>query len=210
MAQRAETAVAVAEPWDADDQTTDPGPVTEETYRRVAMEDPERQWELHDGLLREKPGMGMEHNDVMMYLAISLAPQLDASIFRLRVNSARLRIPFGRYYIPDLVVVPTEEVLKIAGREGELEFYDRPVPFLAELRSPSTSQYDVNVKLPNYQKRGDLEIWRLEPYEHRLTAWRRQPDGTYQDSVQTGGVVALTGLPGVEIDLDALFNVRAR
>jgi len=210
MAQRADTAVAVAAPWDAPDPATDPGPVTEATYRRVAMEDPERQWELHDGLLREKPGMGMEHNDVMFYLGAQLLPRLDASKFRIRVNSARLRLPFGRYYIPDLVVVPTEEVLKIAGREGELEFYDRPVPFLAELRSPSTSRYDINVKLPNYQKRGDLEIWRLEPYEHRLTAWRRRPDGTYDESLHTSGVVQLTGLPDVEIDLDALFDVRAR
>ena len=65
MAQRAHASAAVLDRADADLLTSDPGPVTEETYRRVAMEDPERQWELHDGLLREKPGMGMEHNDVI-------------------------------------------------------------------------------------------------------------------------------------------------
>src|SRR5215211_1449123 len=147
MAQRAQTATAVVDPLDETWPVTDPGPVTEETFRRVAMEDPERQWELHDGLLREQPGMEMEHNDVMFYLGVYLAPQLDVSKFRIRVNSARLRLPSGNYYIPDLVVVPTEEVLKIAGRPGELEYYDVPVPLLAELWSRSTGRYDVNTKL---------------------------------------------------------------
>jgi Uma2 family endonuclease len=177
---------------------------------RVAFEDPERHWELHDGLLREKPGMSMEHNDVMFYLGGYLLTQLDAGKFRIRVNSARLRLPSGSYYIPDLVVLPIEYVLAIAGRPGELEYYDKPVPFLAELRSPSTARYDVNVKLPNYRLRGDLEIWRGHPFEHRLTTWCRQPDGSYAETVYTGGIVRPIALPGVAIDLDALFNVRAR
>jgi hypothetical protein len=74
MAQIGHTTSAVIDPVDGSWAATDPGPVREETYRSVAMEDPERQWELHDGLLREKPGMGMGHNDVMMYLVIVLAP----------------------------------------------------------------------------------------------------------------------------------------
>jgi Uma2 family endonuclease len=210
MAQTAHASSAVIDTVDESWAVTDPGPVREETYRLVAMEDPERQWELHDGLLREKPGMGMGHNDVMMYLAIDLAPQLDASKFRLRANSARLRLPSGSYYIPDLVVIPTEYVLKFADRPDDLEYYDGPVPLLGELWSRSTGNYDVNTKLPNYQKRGDLEIWRLQPYEHRLTTWRRQPDGTYQASDHLGGIIQPIGLPGVEIDLDTLFDVRGR
>ena len=102
MAQRARSSSAVINPIDDARPAIDPGPVTEETYRRVAMEDPERQWELHDGLLREKPGKEMEHNDVVFYLGGYLLPQLDGSKFRIRVNSARLRIPSGSYYIPDL------------------------------------------------------------------------------------------------------------
>jgi Uma2 family endonuclease len=210
MAQRMGAASTVIDPAVEARPAGDAGPVTEETYRRVAMEDPERNWELHDGLLREKPGMGMEHNDVMIFLVISLAPQLDPSKYRIRSNSARLRLPTGSYYIPDLVVVPTDDVLRLAGRPGELEFYDRPVPLLAELWSPSTGRYDVNIKLLNYQQRGDLEIWRLHPYEHRLTAWRRQPDGSYDETVATSGIVRPVALPGVAIDLDALFNVRVR
>ncbi len=32
---------------------------------------------------------------------------------------------------------------------------------------------DVESKLPDYRRRGDLEVWRIHPYERTLTAWRR-------------------------------------
>ncbi len=53
-------------------------PVTEETYRRVALEDPEGQWELHCGRLRQRPGMTLEHNQVQTRLLFDLMRQLDA------------------------------------------------------------------------------------------------------------------------------------
>jgi hypothetical protein len=31
--------------------------VSQQTYERVALEDPDGRWELHGGRLREKPGM---------------------------------------------------------------------------------------------------------------------------------------------------------
>ena len=50
------------------------------------------------------------------------------------------------------------------------------------------------------------EIWRIHPYERTLTAWRRLPDGSYDETVHHEGVVSPTALPGVEIDLAALFD----
>ena len=52
-----------------------------------------------------------------------------------------------------------------------------------------------------------LEIWRLHPYDKTLTTWRRQRDGSYAETVYTGGQVHPVALPGVTIDLDALFAV---
>ena len=57
-----------------------------------------------------------------------------------------------------------------------------------------------------YQQRGDLEIWRIHPYECTLTTWRRLPDGSYEEAVHSEGVVIPTALPGVVIDLAMLFN----
>ncbi len=44
------------------------------------------------------------------------------------------------------------------------------------------------------------------PYERTLTAWRRRDDGSYSETVYTGGVVEPVALPGVTIDLGLLFD----
>ena len=78
---------------------------------------------------------------------------------------------------------------------------------MVEVWSPSTGDYDVDGKIPEYKPRGDREIWRLHPYERTLTTWVRQADGSYVETVHTGGVVRPAWLPDVAIDLAALFAV---
>jgi Uma2 family endonuclease len=141
----------------------------------------------------------------MYELGFSLGQQLDRSQFRIRVNAGRLRRTAENFFIPDVLVVPRE--LERAQRGiMRLEYYPEPLPLVVEVWSPSTGDYDVETKLVEYQRRGDLEIWRIHPYEHTLTAWVRQPDGTYSQTVYTGGVVRPSALPGVEIDFDRLFD----
>jgi Uma2 family endonuclease len=86
-----------------------------------------------------------------------------------------------------------------------LEVYDEALPLVVEVRSPSTGTYDVDEKIPEYKRRGDLEIWRVHPFERTMTAWRRQPDGTYTETTYEGGAVQPVALPNVTVDLDALF-----
>jgi Uma2 family endonuclease len=103
------------------------------------------------------------------------------------------------------MVIPSAMEQRQRGGPGHLEVYAEPLPLVVEVWSPSTGDYDVDGKLPEYQQRGDLEIWRIHPYERTLTRWVRRPDGSYSESVQRGGTVAPAALPGVTIDLDALF-----
>ena len=51
--------------------------------------------------------------------------------------------------------------------QRSLEVYEGPLPLVVEVWSASTGNYDVESKLLEYQRRGDLEIWRLHPYERR-------------------------------------------
>ena len=181
-------------------------PISEDTYERVALEDPEGQWELVCGRLRSKPAMTTEHNDVMRELDGQLRDQLDRQTYTVSVNSARLRISNGSYYVPDVCVLPRASVRRLLQTPGRFEVYDEPMPLVVEVWSPSTGEYDVEEKLREYQQRGDLEIWRVHPYDRTLTAWCRRIDGGYPETVYRGGAVAPAALPGVAIDLQRLFQ----
>jgi Uma2 family endonuclease len=183
----------------------EPGmPVSEQTFLQVALEDPSGHWELHCGALRQKPDMTAPHNRIMSRLSGWLFQQLDLSQFEVRTNSGHVRRSPENYYIPDVSVIPTEFVERQM-TSLELETYGDPLPLVVEIWSPSTGQYDVTIKLHEYQRRGDLEIWLIHPYDRVLRAWRRQPDGSYTESAHTSGAVQPVALPNVTIDLDALF-----
>jgi Uma2 family endonuclease len=102
-----------------------------------------------------------------------------------------------------VLVLPAE----LFQAQASFETYSAPLPLVIEVWSPSTGGFDVGTKLANYQRRGDLEIWRIHPRERTLTAWRRQPDGTYEVTVYRRGIVRPEFLPNVAIDLDALLAV---
>jgi Uma2 family endonuclease len=178
--------------------------VTEETYRRLALGN--TRLELHRGQLREKPGMSVEHGSVEDNLLAQLYGQLDRSKYRLRANFAKLRRSSDTYYIPDVTVIPAALVQALFESPRSLDAYPDPLPLVVEIWSPSTGDYDIHAKLPDYQHRGDREIWYIHPYERTLTAWRREPDGTYVETVFRDGLVQPSSLPGVAIDLAALFK----
>ena len=83
-------------------------PVTERTYEAIALEDPDRKWELHLGRLREKPAMTWKHNTGSFELAFQLRRQLDPTRYHVVHDSGRLRRQDETYYIPDVFVVSTE------------------------------------------------------------------------------------------------------
>jgi Uma2 family endonuclease len=179
-------------------------PISEVEFRKRALEEPDEQWELHCGIPRRKPGMTAPHNRAMTRLAGFLLQQLDPKEFDVRCNSGHVRHTAERYYIPDVAVIPVALVLPWLDRYA-LEFYDDPLPLVVEIWSPSTGDYDIETKLVSYQRRGDTEIWCIHPYERTLISWRRQADGSYTETAYGGGAVSPVALPGVVIDLDALF-----
>jgi Uma2 family endonuclease len=180
--------------------------ISEEAYERLALAEPDRKWELRDGYPREKPGMTFAHNWLEMKLGYMLMSQLDWSVYQVRVDAGRVRRPSATYFIPDVFVLPTAYTSPLRDRSDVLEVYDQPLPLVVEVWSRSTGDYDVEEKLAVYRTRGDLEIWRIHPYERTLTAWRRLPDGRYDETIHHEEVVRPTALPGVKIDLAALFD----
>jgi Uma2 family endonuclease len=178
--------------------------LSEQEFRDLALSDEDRFWELWDGVPVEKPLMSIEHNSVAFFLGHLLQSQLDRCQYRITVNGDRARHSARNFFIPDVIVIPVAYQASLDPRE--LGIYAEPLPFVAEVWSPSTGRYDMTAKLPRYRERGDREIWYLYTYGHTLIAWRKQPDGTYTETSYAGGVVPVLSRPGVTIDLDALLD----
>jgi Uma2 family endonuclease len=177
--------------------------MSEQEYEDFVLSGVEGQWELHDGVLVEKPGMSWKHMASASLLGVLLQNQLDLNEFRVFFES-RVRRPTATIFLPDVMVVPTAYGEGIA-ELPVLAIFSKPLPLVVEVWSPSTGEYDVETKIPVYRQRGDAEIWRIHPYERTLTRWVRQPDGAYVESTHHGGIVALAALPDVTIDLDRFF-----
>jgi Uma2 family endonuclease len=182
-------------------------PVSEALFQEVAFADDTASWELICGRLRPKPPMTAFHAQTIRVLVRDLGPQLPSAELIAGGEGPHLRVPGGNVRRPDVCVVPIEAV-KRHQREfpTALETYDEPMPLVVEVWSPSTGEYDVDTKLLEYQRRGDLEVWRIHPFERTLIAWVRQPDGTYTETLYTTGAVRPTYLPGVTIELARLFD----
>jgi Uma2 family endonuclease len=179
--------------------------VNEQDFLKLVMNDPKGQWELHCGELVQKPDMTLEHNWATRQLGFILHEQLDRAEYDVVPNMGHVHHSPDHYYIPDLYVVPMAYIRRLHRQPRALEMYGDPLPLVVEVWSPTTGRYDVQTKLHEYQRRGDLEIWYIHPYDRTLRAWSRQPDGTYAETLHTDGMVRPASLPGVAIDLDQLF-----
>jgi Uma2 family endonuclease len=179
--------------------------ISVETYERVALEDNDALWELDCGRLRQKPPMTAAHNHTTRLLRRQIERHLPESAYEI-AETARLRIASGSFYVPDLVVLPVALVAEALRQPHELEVYTAALPLVIEVWSPSTGDYDVNTKIPEYQRRGDREIWLIHPCERWLRAWRREPDGSYTEALYTGdALVEPIMLPGARIELAKVF-----
>jgi Uma2 family endonuclease len=179
--------------------------MSEEAYQRLVFSEPDigKILELHDGRVVEKPGTTWEHGNINAGLGFLLQHQLDRAEFRV-FHGLRLRWPPATIYIPDVFVIPTAYGDEFRGRDDILAIFTHPAPLVVEVWN-TIGGYDVDAKIPIYQQRGDLEIWRIHPYERTTIVRRRQPDGSYEKMTYREGVISPMALPNVTIDLAALF-----
>jgi Uma2 family endonuclease len=180
--------------------------MSEQEYRELALNEEDRLWELWDGVLVEKPGMSMRHDVVASYLMHLLQSQLDPRDYLVNVNGGKARRSARFYFIPDVVVIPTSFLLSGWDDPRAFNAHAEPLPLVVEVWSRTTAAYDYAVKLQDYRERGDLEIWYIHSYERTLTAWRKQPDGSYTEELYSGGIVPVVSLPGVSIDFEAVLS----
>jgi Uma2 family endonuclease len=178
--------------------------ISEEAYQQFVLSGVDGSWELHEGRLVEKPGMTFRQGQISMLLGHFLLSQLDRDAYAV-VSELRVRRSSATVFVPDLMVVPAAYSEEIRDRPV-LAIFSDPLPLVVQIWSPSTGDYDIDAKVPVYQQRGDLEIWRIHPYERTLTTWIRQADGSYLESTYREGIIHPVALAGITIDLDELFG----
>jgi Uma2 family endonuclease len=178
--------------------------ISESEYEQIVLAEPVERWELIEGRLREKPGMSWDHGRIVSLLIQRLGAQLNPYHYVVFAET-RVRRALGTIFLPDVMVVPTEYGETLAGRPI-LAIFSQPLPLVVEIWSPSTGDYDVDTKIPEYQQRGDLEIWRIHPYEKTLTVWRRQQNSSYDEVVLVQGTISPLAFPDVTLSLQELFD----
>jgi Uma2 family endonuclease len=177
--------------------------MSEQEYEAFVLSGVEGLWELHDGVLVEKPGMSWKHLDIVTLLVLLLGNQLDLTKYRVFAEG-RVRRPTDTIFLPDVMVLPLDYGEGIMD-DPRLAIFSKPLLLVVEVWSQSTGDYDLYAKLPVYQQRGDADIWFIHPFERTLTRRVRHSDGSYQETIHQGGVITLAALPEVELDLDWLF-----
>src|SRR5215211_3264367 len=120
-------------------------------YEQIALAEPERRWELHRGQLREKPAMSFGHNVVVDELTFMLRLQTDPADYFVRTDLGRVRRSEDSYYVPDIMVIPSSLTAEYRLEPRRLEVYSAPLALIVEVWTPSTGDYDIDDKLPEYQ-----------------------------------------------------------
>ena len=121
-----------------------------EDFERFVLSGAEGPWELHDGLLWEKPGMSLEHGVIPVLLGHLLLLQFDRAQFQV-VTGLRVRQSRATVFLRDLIVIPTSRGRAFRNRPGTLAIFSEPLPLIVEVWSPSTGEYDTDAKLPIYR-----------------------------------------------------------
>ena len=116
-----------------------------------------------------------------------------------------VRLDQYNVYAPDVWWVRQEHV---PGRDA-LRFYGPP-DVAVEVRSPSTWRYDIGTKKRVYEALGLPELWLVDTKADVVLVYRRSTpeSSTFDVELELGRGDALTSpqLPGLAIDLDALFD----
>ena len=111
-----------------------------------------------------------------------------------------LKLPNGKRPEPDVVIVPRGAV-----RDND-SVYEGVPRLLVEILSPSTKDYDLNIKRKWYEESRVPEIWYIDLEGHKITALRPVKGGTYKATDYSKDVAVCDVLGHLEIPLVDIFT----
>ena len=161
-------------------------------------------WQLLDGFAFAMAPPSLPHQDVVSELCAQLRQQLRGKPCKALVAPVGVRLPksneaneFVRtVFEPDVLVVCDPSKIDKSGIRGAPDF-------IIEVLSPSTARFDQIQKRKAYELAGVQEFWLVDIPGGVLTIYR-YTEGAFAPSeiVCAQGVIAITALPGLALDLD--------
>jgi len=177
--------------------------ITVHEYHRMAevgVLAPDARVELIEGEIVDMAPIGTVHSSVVDQLTWLLTQ----AVGRLGIARIRGAIRLSQITEPE----PDVAVLKPRADFYRHEHPAGPDTLLVIEVSDSTLRYDRDVKVPLYARQGVPEVWIVDLQHGRLLKFGSLAEGEYRrhESVESPCVTPLASLPGVSVDLSALFK----
>jgi len=178
------------------------------TYRDfLLLPDDGRRHEIIDGAHYVTPSPNLNHQELVLRLALSLGHHLEDRLDRGRLFIAPLDVVFSFHDVvePDLVFVAPDQ-LDILTDEN---IQGTPA-LVVEILSPSTRKRDLGVKRRLYDRSGVREYWLVDAATASVTIVRRHPDGSFPAfpplTAPERHLLRTPLLPGWSLSLARLFR----
>ena len=166
-----------------------------------AMPDDGLRYELIEGVIVVSPAPILAHQDVSKRLLQLVMPyETVHNLGWVYYAPTEVRLSPMTAVQPDLLFVSRARasVLRPTHVEGAPDL-------VVEILSPSTRRRDLVDKLAVYEAAGVREYWLADPAQRRFVAYTLA-NGRFEPIPQIGGIVRSAVLPGLEIDVTALFT----
>jgi Uma2 family endonuclease len=176
--------------------------ITVDEYHRMAevgLLAPDARVELIEGEIIDMAPIGPRHMSVLDRLTrLFVLAAGDGAIVRVG-GSVRL----GRMSEPQ----PDLLVLKPRADFYSDEFATGNETFLAIEVSDTSLRYDREIKIPLFARHGVPEAWIVDLQHNQLLVFAEPGDAAYRQHrvVEQPGRMTLAAMPGLEVDLSALF-----
>ncbi len=167
-----------------------------------AMPEDGQRYELVDGVLVVPAAPSLLHMNTIAHLWAVFVPYLAARQLLNNFGAAPVDVRFSdrRVLQPDFVFVSPERQHLMANRQ----YIDGAPDLVIEVLSPSNRTFDLEEKYRIYEQEGVREYWIVDPGAETLTILLLR-DGRFVEQPNVDGIARSTVLPGLEVDVAALF-----
>lgn len=168
-------------------------------------------YELEDGELRAMPPESDQNLRIASFL-FALFVQLGLPFYRLRIGT-EIVVSGNRptVRVPDLMVLSEELAIALISASRSTVTSEMPPPELVvEVVSPGQENVtrDYRYKRSQYQARGILEYWIIDPMEQKITVFTLL-EGLYEEALFTGEAEIISTLLPPEFALTASQVLQA-